>query len=432
MFANGACVVAFMVALGTLTAYADETAPTSTAPVIVPQPNDPQVGSSVVPTSSDPIVGQPETIGAQHAISETSPPTTNSITPPTAAEAPVPAPLEIPSKPLEASTPSPVPPPEPQPQPPAVAEVKPPPPPPPTPAQLLHLTGKERARAEKCLANAVYFEARGELLRGQVAVAQVVMNRVFSPYYPKDVCSVVYQNADHHLACQFTFACDGRSKAINERGAWARAMRVAKLTLDGKVWVAAVAKSTHYHAYWVHPSWVAEMKRMFRYGVHTFYRPERWGDGENESGWVKPPVPGSVEAQVKPQPPAAEPKAQSASNAPHPTAPTTQAKLVTATVPAKPSSTNLQAKPAPASASSKPVPASVQAKLVPAISHTKPSPTTSQTKKLAVNQTKPAATSGQTKPASATSHTKPSPVGDQTKLSPKLGQSKPAQKLSSQ
>ena len=80
-----------------------------------------------------------------------------------------------------------------------------------SPADRLGLVGKPRARAEKCLANAVYFEARGEPVRGQMAVAQVVMNRVFSGFYPNDVCGVVYQNANRHLACQFTFACDGIS-----------------------------------------------------------------------------------------------------------------------------------------------------------------------------------------------------------------------------
>ena len=91
--------------------------------------------------------------------------------------------------------------------------------PPPSPAELLHLEGKSYAKAERCLANAIYFEARGEPVSGQIAVAQVVMNRVFSGFYPTDVCAVIYQNANRHLACQFTFACDGKRKIINERGA---------------------------------------------------------------------------------------------------------------------------------------------------------------------------------------------------------------------
>jgi len=157
--------------------------------------------------------------------------------------------------------------------------------PPPSPAQRLHLEGKERIKAERCLANAIYFESRSEPVRGQMAVAQVVMNRAFSGFYPNDVCGVVYQNAGRHLACQFTFACDGKSKAINERGAWARANRIAKQTLDGQIYVPEVAKSTHYHAVYVHPNWVGEMKKMVRYGIHNFYRPYAWGNGAEEPAW---------------------------------------------------------------------------------------------------------------------------------------------------
>ncbi len=154
-----------------------------------------------------------------------------------------------------------------------------------TPAERLGLEGKARAKAEKCLANAVYFEARGEPVRGQMAVAQVVMNRVFSPFYPNDVCGVVYQNAHRHNACQFTFACDGIPDVVTEQDMWIRAKRIAKETLDGKLWLPEIGKSTHYHAYWVRPSWVGEMKKMFKLGVHTFYRPRAWGDGSDEPKW---------------------------------------------------------------------------------------------------------------------------------------------------
>ena len=73
------------------------------------------------------------------------------------------------------------------------------------------------------------------------------MNRVFSPFYPNDVCGVVYQNANRHLACQFTFACDGIPDVITEPAAWARAQHIAHDVLDGKLWMPEVAKSTHYH-----------------------------------------------------------------------------------------------------------------------------------------------------------------------------------------
>jgi hypothetical protein len=159
--------------------------------------------------------------------------------------------------------------------------------PPPSPAQRLHLEGKALAKAEHCLANAIYFEARSEPLRGQIAVAQVVMNRVFSGFYPNDVCGVIYQNASRHLACQFTFACDGKRKVINERGAWARANRIAKQTLAGKLYEPAVGTSTHYHAVYVHPYWTREMRKFVRYGIHNFYRPWAWGNGADEPVWSK-------------------------------------------------------------------------------------------------------------------------------------------------
>jgi len=172
--------------------------------------------------------------------------------------------------------------------------------PPMSPAQLLDLHDGEYDKAQKCLAQAIYFESRAEPVRGQQAVAQVVLNRVFSPYYPKDVCSVVYQNAHRHLSCQFTFACDGKPEAINERGAWARANRIARQALDAKVWLPEVAKATHYHATYVRPNWISDMKMLVKTGVHIFYRPRNWGDGANEKGWGTPtaasaaaPLPGA-------------------------------------------------------------------------------------------------------------------------------------------
>lgn len=154
-----------------------------------------------------------------------------------------------------------------------------------SPAERLGLSGASYAKSEKCLANAIYFEARGEAVRGQIAVAQVVLNRVFSPFYPNTVCEVVYQNANRHLGCQFTFACDGIPDVITEPDAWLRAQRIARDMLDGKLWMPEVAKSTHYHAYWVHPDWVNEMKKIYKLGVHTFYRPRAWGDGSDEPTW---------------------------------------------------------------------------------------------------------------------------------------------------
>lgn len=155
-----------------------------------------------------------------------------------------------------------------------------------TPAERLGLFDeKSRAKSEKCLAEAVYFEARGEAVRGQIAVAQVVLNRAFSGKYPETVCGVVYQNKHRHLACQFTFACDNNKDVIREPDMWERAKKIAKAMLDGQLWLPEVDKSTHYHAYWVRPSWVSEMKKMYKTGVHTFYRPRAWGNGSDAPSW---------------------------------------------------------------------------------------------------------------------------------------------------
>lgn len=154
-----------------------------------------------------------------------------------------------------------------------------------TPAERLGLDAKSRAKSEKCLTDAIYFEARGEAVRGQIAVAQVVLNRAFSGYYPSTVCGVVYQNSHRHLSCQFTFACDGIRDVVKEPDMWERAKKIARESLDGRLWLPEVGKSTHYHAYWVRPSWVNEMKKMYKYGVHTFYRPRAWGDGKDAPTW---------------------------------------------------------------------------------------------------------------------------------------------------
>ncbi|HVD83915.1 MAG TPA: cell wall hydrolase [Bradyrhizobium sp.] len=168
-----------------------------------------------------------------------------------------------------------------------------------TPAERLGLFDeKARAKSEKCLTEAVYFEARGEAVRGQIAVAQVVMNRAFSGFYPSTVCGVVYQNKHRHLACQFTFACDRVADVVREPDMWDRARKIAKAMLDGQLWLPEVAKSTHYHAYWVRPSWVNEMKKMYKFGVHTFYRPRAWGDGSEAPSWGTPAETAAISAKL--------------------------------------------------------------------------------------------------------------------------------------
>lgn len=167
-----------------------------------------------------------------------------------------------------------------------------------SPAERLALDDKSRAKSEKCLAEAVYFESRGEAVRGQMAVAQVVMNRVFSGKYPETVCGVVYQNKYRHFACQFTFACDNNPDVIREPEMWERAKKISKAMLDGQIWLPEVGKSTHYHAYWVRPSWVAEMKKLYKTGVHTFYRPRNWGDGSEEPSWGTPAQTAALSAEL--------------------------------------------------------------------------------------------------------------------------------------
>jgi spore germination cell wall hydrolase CwlJ-like protein len=152
-----------------------------------------------------------------------------------------------------------------------------------SPAERLALTGEPLEKAVKCLAEAVYFESRGEPVRGQIAVAQVIMNRVFSPFYPNDVCGVVHQS--NGRGCQFSYNCDGIPNVVTEPDAMARAVHIARDMINGKLWMPEVAKATHYHAYYVRPDWIAEMHTISTMGVHTFYRPRTWGDGSDEPIW---------------------------------------------------------------------------------------------------------------------------------------------------
>jgi spore germination cell wall hydrolase CwlJ-like protein len=125
---------------------------------------------------------------------------------------------------------------------------------------------------KRCLAEAIYFEARSEPEEGQAAVAQVVLNRVSSGLYPSSICGVVYQNRHHYHACQFSFACEGRSLRINEPDAWRTAVRIADAVSEGKTYVADVGSSTHYHANYVRPGWARQLEKMDVIGHHVFYK----------------------------------------------------------------------------------------------------------------------------------------------------------------
>ncbi|TIW98192.1 MAG: cell wall hydrolase [Mesorhizobium sp.] len=127
-------------------------------------------------------------------------------------------------------------------------------------------------KEQACLANGIYFEARSESVRGQAAVAQVILNRVRNPTYPNSICGVVYQNDSWFNRCQFSFACDGRRKRIDSPVAYKTAQDIAMAVTAGKIFIPEVGSSTHYYAQYVHPGWARTMQKMTKIGLHIFYR----------------------------------------------------------------------------------------------------------------------------------------------------------------
>ncbi|NDW05464.1 cell wall hydrolase [Jiella pacifica] len=125
---------------------------------------------------------------------------------------------------------------------------------------------------QTCLANGIYFEARGESSQGQAAVAQVILNRVRNPAYPNTICGVVYQNKNWRNRCQFSFACDGHKDRIRDAGSYAEAEDIAKKVTTGEIWISEVGSATHYHANYVRPRWARAMERVDKIGRHIFYR----------------------------------------------------------------------------------------------------------------------------------------------------------------
>jgi spore germination cell wall hydrolase CwlJ-like protein len=128
------------------------------------------------------------------------------------------------------------------------------------------------AREQKCLAEGIYFEARGESVKGQAAVAQVILNRVRNPHYPDTICGVVYQNEDWRNRCQFSFACDRIPDLVTSPRHWKVAKEIAMAVTAGKIWFKDVGSATHYHATYVRPAWGPTMKRVEKIGKHIFYR----------------------------------------------------------------------------------------------------------------------------------------------------------------
>lgn len=141
---------------------------------------------------------------------------------------------------------------------------------------VLNKSGKKVSDKEVwCMATAIYFESRGEAYRGQVAVGQVVMNRVAHKLYPSTICGVVFQNQSKRNACQFSFACDGIPERINDDKSWKQAMAIAKDVISGKEYLTEVGYSTHYHATYVYPHWAPRMKKNTKIGMHVFYQFKR-------------------------------------------------------------------------------------------------------------------------------------------------------------
>jgi spore germination cell wall hydrolase CwlJ-like protein len=146
-------------------------------------------------------------------------------------------------------------------------------------AEPFRLAGAlDASRDLDCLTQAVYYEARGETPAGQAAVAQVVLNRVRHPAFPKSVCSVVFQRA--FGVCQFSFACDGSMRRGREAGAWGRARKVASRAIAGYV-MPSVGNATHFHTINVSPGWGPRMVRVQQVGLHIFYR---FGGGRGAPG----------------------------------------------------------------------------------------------------------------------------------------------------
>jgi len=126
-------------------------------------------------------------------------------------------------------------------------------------------------RERRCLATAIYFEARGEPVRGQIAVAQVILNRVRSPNFPQTICGVVYQG-QMHPGCQFSFTCDGQTDTPRNDEQWALARSIAKKATAGELWLPEVGYSTYYHANYVSPRWIGDMNKIDKIGRHIFYK----------------------------------------------------------------------------------------------------------------------------------------------------------------
>ncbi|SEK66970.1 cell wall hydrolase [Roseovarius nanhaiticus] len=123
----------------------------------------------------------------------------------------------------------------------------------------------------RCLSEALYFEARGETVKGQFAVAEVILNRVDSPRYPDTICGVINQGTGQKYACQFTYTCDGRAEVIAEPRAFERVGKIAKIMAGGAK-RPLTKGATHYHTHAVNPRWARVFPRVAEIGYHYFYK----------------------------------------------------------------------------------------------------------------------------------------------------------------
>jgi hypothetical protein len=136
---------------------------------------------------------------------------------------------------------------------------------------VLQANDRDRARAVLCLTQAINYAAASEPRAGQEAVAQVVLNRLKHPAFPKSVCGVIYEGSERRTGCQFTFTCDGSLARTPVLWRWNAAEEVAVAALTGHL-ANQVGASTHYHAAWMTPYWSTALVRTNQIGGHVFYR----------------------------------------------------------------------------------------------------------------------------------------------------------------
>lgn len=129
----------------------------------------------------------------------------------------------------------------------------------------------EGGESLQCLSEALYFEARGESVKGQFAVAEVILNRVESARFPDNVCGVIRQGTGKKYGCQFTYNCDGKPETITEQTAFHRVAKVAMMSL-ARTARPLTDGATHYHTTAVRPNWSRKYKKTAKIGVHIFYR----------------------------------------------------------------------------------------------------------------------------------------------------------------